>query len=89
MPNTSLGPYKVTAKIGIGGMGEVYQARDTKLDRDAALKVLPEAFTSDPRPAAGCLKNFLDGGRTERTWAGVAQGRLPVVKAMQVVPGDR
>ncbi len=45
---TALGPYQVTAKIGEGGMGEVYQARDTKLDRDVALKVLPEAFTSDP-----------------------------------------
>ena len=47
-PGTTLGPYRVTAKIGQGGMGEVYQARDTKLDRDVALKVLPEAFTSDP-----------------------------------------
>ncbi len=48
IPGTTLGPYKVTAKIGEGGMGEVWQARDTKLDRDVALKVLPEAFTSDP-----------------------------------------
>ena len=47
-PGTTLGPYQVTAKIGEGGMGEVYQARDTKLDRDVALKVLPEAFTADP-----------------------------------------
>ena len=47
-PGTTLGPYQVTAKIGEGGMGEVWQARDTKLDRDVALKVLPEAFTSDP-----------------------------------------
>ena len=46
-PGTRLGPYSVTAKIGEGGMGEVWQARDTKLDRDVALKVLPEAFTSD------------------------------------------
>ena len=45
---TKIGPYQVTAKIGQGGMGEVWQARDTKLDRDVALKVLPEAFTSDP-----------------------------------------
>ena len=47
-PGTTLGPYSVTAKIGEGGMGEVYRARDTKLDRDVALKVLPAAFTSDP-----------------------------------------
>ena len=47
-PGTRLGPYSVTAKIGEGGMGEVWQARDTTLDRDVALKVLPEAFTSDP-----------------------------------------
>ena len=47
-PGTTLGPYSVTAKIGEGGMGEVYRARDTKLDRDVALKVLPQAFTDDP-----------------------------------------
>ena len=47
-PGTTLGPYAVTAKIGEGGMGEVYRARDTKLDRDVALKVLPQAFTDDP-----------------------------------------
>ena len=47
-PGTTLGPYEVSAKIGEGGMGEVYRARDTKLDRDVALKVLPHAFTDDP-----------------------------------------
>ncbi len=47
-PGTTLGPYQVTAKIGEGGMGEVYRARDTKLDRDVALKILPEAFAADP-----------------------------------------
>ena len=41
-------PHSVTAKIGEGGMGEVYQDRNMKLDRDVALKVLPEAFTQDP-----------------------------------------
>ena len=45
---TTLGPYAITAKIGEGGMGEVYRARDTNLDRDVAIKVLPETFTSDP-----------------------------------------
>ncbi len=47
-PGTRLGVYEITAKIGEGGMGEVWQARDTTLDRDVALKVLPQAFTSDP-----------------------------------------
>ena len=48
MIGQTLGHYQIVAKIGEGGMGEVYQARDTRLDRDVALKVLPEAFTSDP-----------------------------------------
>ena len=43
-----LGPYEVVALIGAGGMGEVYRARDTKLDRDVALKVLPDLFAGDP-----------------------------------------
>ena len=42
-----LGPYVISAQIGEGGMGEVYRARDTKLGRDVAIKVLPEAFAAD------------------------------------------
>ena len=46
-PGTRRGSHEVTAQIGQGGMGEVYRARDTKLNRDVALKVRPDAFASD------------------------------------------
>src|SRR6266487_500693 len=46
-PNTIFGQYIVVGKIGEGGMGEVYRARDTKLGRDVAIKVLPAAFSED------------------------------------------
>ena len=46
-PGTRLGVYEVVASIGEGGMGQVFRARDTKLDRDVAIKILPEAFAHD------------------------------------------
>src|SRR5262245_58987805 len=49
---TRLGPYEITAAIGAGGMGEVYRARDTRLKRDVALKILPESFATDPERLA-------------------------------------
>lgn len=47
-PGTQLGPYEIGARIGAGGMGEVYRAKDARLDRDVAVKLLPPQFAQDP-----------------------------------------
>src|SRR5215467_1708789 len=49
---TRLGTYQVSARLGAGGMGEVYRARDSKLDRDVAIKILPVAVARDPQRLA-------------------------------------
>jgi Tol biopolymer transport system component len=51
-PNSRLGSYDVVAQLGAGGMGEVYRAKDTKLGREVALKILPDTFTHDPERLA-------------------------------------
>jgi serine/threonine protein kinase len=51
-PSDKLGHYQVLSLLGQGGMGEVYRARDTKLKRDVAIKVLPDAFARDPERMA-------------------------------------
>src|SRR4030095_12391009 len=47
-PGSRLGPYEIQSALGAGGMGEVYKARDTRLDRTVAIKVLPAHVASDP-----------------------------------------
>src|SRR5215468_11118389 len=51
-PGTRLGPFEVLAKLGEGGMGEVFRARDTTLDRQVAIKILPGVFAADPERVA-------------------------------------
>jgi len=59
-PGTKLGPYEIQSPLGAGGMGEVYRARDTRLDRAVAIKVLPESFARD----ADRLRRFEQEART-------------------------
>jgi serine/threonine protein kinase len=47
-PGTKLGPYEIVGPLGAGGMGEVYRAKDTRLDRTVAIKILPALLSADP-----------------------------------------
>ena len=66
---TRLGPYEIVAAIGAGGMGEVFRARDTRLNRDVAIKVLPESFAADPGPSTD------SAGSTDSPQAGSGSSR--------------
>ena len=48
-PGTRLGPYEIVALVGEGGMGQVFKARDTRLDRTVAIKMLPASLAADPQ----------------------------------------
>jgi eukaryotic-like serine/threonine-protein kinase len=66
---TRVGPYEIVAPIGAGGMGEVYRARDTKLNRYVALKILIEAFARYPDRLARFTREAQTGGSSSiRCW---------------------
>ena len=81
-PGVRLGPYEVLAPLGAGGMGEVYRARDPRLGRDVALKVLPAAVASD----AGRLTRF---EREARTVAGLNHPNIITVFSIEEDAGVR
>ena len=57
-PGARLGPYEITARIGVGGMGEVYRAKDTRLPREAAIKVSAERFSERFAGEAGIIASL-------------------------------
>ena len=79
-PGARLGPYDILAPLGAGGMGEVYRARDTRLDRDVALKILPEAFAADPER----LARF---EREAKTLASLNHPHIAAIYGIEVAPG--
>jgi serine/threonine-protein kinase len=81
-PNTRLGAYEIVAAIGAGGMGEVYRARDTRLGRDVAIKVLPDAFARDPER----LARF---EREAQLLASLSHPNIAVIHGLEVADGVR
>src|ERR1700691_4793907 len=91
-PGTKLGPYEILAPIGAGGMGEVYRAKDTKLQREVALKVLPDSFASDPERMARFQREAevlasLNHPNIAQIY-GIAESENVRALVMELVPGE-
>ncbi len=82
MQGTRLGPYEILERLGAGGMGEVYRARDAKLDRDVAIKVLPADFTND----ADRLARF---EREAKTLASLSHANVAAIYGLEEHGGIR
>ena len=78
---TRLGPYEIVSHLGAGGMGEVYRAKDTRLGRDVAVKVLPEDFLEDDEGKARFA-------REARTLASLSHPNVAVLHSFEEVPGS-
>jgi len=82
-PGTRFGPYQIVAPLGAGGMGEVYRARDTRLQREVAVKTLPVAFSSDPDR----LHRFI---REARVLASLNHPNIDAIYGLEELPsGER
>ena len=81
-PGTRLGPYEIVAPLGAGGMGEVYRARDGRLDRDVAIKALPDAFAEDPER----LARF---EREAKLLASLSHPNIAGIHGLEVAEGHR
>lgn len=79
-PGTRLGPYEITASLGAGGMGEVYRARDTRLDRDVAIKALPPDFATDQ-------DRVMRFEREAKTLAALNHPNVAQIHGMGSIPG--
>ena len=92
MTGGTLGSYQVLEQIGKGGMGEVYRARDTRLGRDVAIKVLPESFASDPARRARFEREARALATLNHpniaTLYGIEDGRTGPVLVMELIEGD-
>ena len=88
---TKLGPYEILAPLGAGGMGEVYRAKDPRLGREVAIKVLPASFSADAEGSEDLVRAELGSGRQRHASSSITIASPPVpplVVRAEVVDSD-